>query len=340
MTKDKSPSDQEGYKEFLNEALQQTVTPFAEEKQDQALKKGRNRARFTNICLVLTFLLCIQPILYIATMVYYNFSPTNASEIRKVTKQTLSITEPNVYMKERYMKQTLLPFSLQLQFDLSKRVGKKDVRIGTENIHYLFSTPKKVNRNYTIDEPIPEVQYKDNEVLFHPDNYYTSYDSGNEREVLQGLPKESVVEVYVSFRELLSIQTVNETFKNVDVVWYAVDTGLEKKRGKHDGYYVAPIGFPADIISNLEGPFSNETPHEKQFVNILKSLQKHEKLAEEIARAKTLELPKRIAYIEKNGIKSYGAVITGPKEEIEKILENEYIRKWKVGETRLWNWHS
>ncbi|MEH7464228.1 anti-sigma factor C-terminal domain-containing protein [Bacillus thuringiensis] len=124
------------------------------------------------------------------------------------------------------------------------------------------------------------------------------------------------------------------------VVWYAVDTGLEKKRGKHDGYYVAPIGFPADIISNLEGPFSNATPHEKQFVNILKSLQKHEKLAEEIARAKTLELPKRIAYVEKNGIKSYGAVITGPKEEIVKILENEHVRKWKVGESRLWNWHS
>ena len=340
MTKDKSSSEQEGYKEFLNEALQQSITPLAEEKQGQTLKKGRNRARFTNLCLVLTFLLCIQPILYIATMIYYNFSSTNAFEIREVTKQMLSITEPNVYMKERYMKQTLLPFSLQLQFDLSKRVGKKDVRIGTENIHYLFSTPTKVNRNYTIDEPIPEVQYKDNEVLFHPDNYYTSYNSGNEREVLQGLPKESVVEVYVSFRELLSIQKVNATFKNVDVVWYAVDTGLEKKRGKHDGYYIAPIGFPADIISNLEGSFSNETPHEEQFLNILKSLQKHEKLAEEIARAKTLELPKRIAYIEKNGIKSYGAVITGQKEKKEKILENEYVREWKVGETRLWNWHS
>lgn len=73
-------------------------------------------------------------------------------EIRNVVKQTISVTEPNVYMKERDMEQTLLPLSLQLHFDLYKRVGKKDIRIGEEKTYYLLSKVAKVNREYTTDE--------------------------------------------------------------------------------------------------------------------------------------------------------------------------------------------
>lgn len=58
-------------------------------------------------------------------------------EIRNVVKQTISVTEPNVYMKERDMEQTLLPLSLQLHFDLYKRVGKKDIRIEKRK-HILY----------------------------------------------------------------------------------------------------------------------------------------------------------------------------------------------------------
>lgn len=73
-------------------------------------------------------------------------------EIRNVVKQTISVTEPNVYMKERDMEQTLLPLSLQLHFDLYKRVGKKDIRIGEEKTYYLLSKVAKVSREYTTDE--------------------------------------------------------------------------------------------------------------------------------------------------------------------------------------------
>ena len=59
-------------------------------------------------------------------------------EIRNVVNQTLSVTEPNVFLKDRDMEQTLLPLSLQLHFDLYKRVGKKDIRIGEEKTDYIF----------------------------------------------------------------------------------------------------------------------------------------------------------------------------------------------------------
>ena len=64
-------------------------------------------------------------------------------EIRNVVNQTLSVTEPNVFLKDRDMEQTLLPLSLQLHFDLYKRVGKKDIRIGKrKQIIYLVAQRK------------------------------------------------------------------------------------------------------------------------------------------------------------------------------------------------------
>ncbi|HEK9100490.1 anti-sigma factor [Bacillus pfraonensis] len=340
MTNDKPHFEKEGYKDLLQEALQQKPASLPDGKQEQVLKKGRNRARLTNVLIVLTFLLIIQPILYVSTLAYYALAPTNAMELRNVVKQTLSVTEPNVFMKERDMKQTLLPLSLQLHFDLYKRIGKNDIRIGEEKTSYLLSNATKVSREYTIDEKIPEIPYIDNEVLSHPNNYNVSYNSSEEVQILKGLPQESVVEVYVSFRELLSIQEAERMFPNIDIVWYAVNTGLEEKQKNDEGMYVAPIGFPADTISSLGGPFLSETPHEKQFIDVLKSLRKHENLATKLSRAKTLELSKRISFLEKNGIKTYGAVVTGPKVEVEKLMTHEKVRRVKVGEARLWNWHS
>ncbi|MED1518313.1 anti sigma factor C-terminal domain-containing protein, partial [Bacillus paranthracis] len=106
------------------------------------------------------------------------------------------------------------------------------------------------------------------------------------------------------------------------------------------GMYVAPIGFPADMISRPSGAFVSDSPHEEQFIDVLKSLQKHEDLAMKLSRAKTLELSKRISFLEKNWVKTYGAVVTGPKGEVEKLMSHEKVRNLKVGEARLWNWHS
>lgn len=251
--------------------------------------------------IVFTFLLLIQPIIYISTLLYYTVAPTNAMEIRNVVNQTLSVTEPNVFLKDRDMEQTLLPLSLQLHFDLYKRVGKKDIRIGEEKTDYVLSRATKVSREYTTDEKIPEVPYIDNEVLSHPNNYNASYNSSEEAQVLKGLPQESVVEAFVSFRELLSVQEVTNMFPTIDIVWYAVNTGLEEKQTNEEGMYVAPIGFPADMISRPSGAFESDSPHEEQFIDVLKSLQKHEDLAVKLSRAKVLELSKRISFLEKMG---------------------------------------
>ena len=140
MTNDKPHSEQDDYKELLQEALHQMDT-LSNGKQEQVMKIGK-KERITNVLIVFTFYYLFN-LYYIYLLAYYVFAPTNAMEIRNVVNQTLSVTEPNVFLKDRDMEQTLLPLSLQLHFDLYKRVGKKDIRIGKrKQIIYLVEQRK------------------------------------------------------------------------------------------------------------------------------------------------------------------------------------------------------
>ncbi|MGV3240917.1 anti sigma factor C-terminal domain-containing protein [Streptococcus hyovaginalis] len=44
-------------------------------------------------------------------------------------------------------------------------------------------------------------------------------------------------------------------------------------------------------------------------------------------------------YLQKNGIHIYGAVVTGPKESLVKLQDNDMVKGMKLGEVRLWNWY-
>ena len=78
--------------------------------------------------------------------------------------------------------------------------------------------------------------------------------------------------------------------------------------------------------------------NEQAFKDILNFIVQHEELATEVSSAKNLELKERIAYINEHGIKTYAVVVTGPKNEIEKLRETNLVRIIKIGEVKLWNW--
>ncbi|BCD12685.1 hypothetical protein BC30075_3602 [Bacillus cereus] len=55
MTNDKPHSEQEDYKDLLQEALHQRPASLPDGKQEQVLKIGKKRARITNVLIVFTF---------------------------------------------------------------------------------------------------------------------------------------------------------------------------------------------------------------------------------------------------------------------------------------------
>ncbi|SEP90313.1 Sigma factor regulator N-terminal [Virgibacillus subterraneus] len=49
---------------------------------------------------------------------------------------------------------------------------------------------------------------------------------------------------------------------------------------------------------------------------------------------------KRLKYLRENGIKVYGAVVTGPIREIEKLLDEEQFHQFYLGGVEVWNWYE
>lgn len=47
---------------------------------------------------------------------------------------------------------------------------------------------------------------------------------------------------------------------------------------------------------------------------------------------------KRLAYLQKNGVHVYGATITGPVRELEKLKEQPEFYRFQLGHIEIWNW--
>ncbi len=46
----------------------------------------------------------------------------------------------------------------------------------------------------------------------------------------------------------------------------------------------------------------------------------------------------RLQYMEQHGIKVYGAIVTGPVRELEKLREEQAFYEFQLGQVELWNW--
>ncbi|KOP68983.1 hypothetical protein AMS62_07420 [Bacillus sp. FJAT-18019] len=47
---------------------------------------------------------------------------------------------------------------------------------------------------------------------------------------------------------------------------------------------------------------------------------------------------KRLAYLRKNGVQVYGATVTGPVRELEKLKEEQEFMEFRLGRIEVWNW--
>ena len=64
---------------------------------------------------------------------------------------------------------------------------------------------------------------------------------------LEKLPEGTVAEAYVSFNRFFTTDELLKQFedRNMEAVWFAVDTGPEDRFGDHDGVITDPVGFPS-----------------------------------------------------------------------------------------------
>ncbi|MBD8032362.1 MULTISPECIES: anti-sigma factor [Solibacillus] len=324
------------YEKLIANSKKQQLSDSQQQKLNQQMKRTVSLSKMKLMVGTITIILMILPVSYIFTFLYYAFG-TKSTTLMDVTSQTLYVTEPNTSLEEIEFDMEFSPFSMQLQFEQYKRIGKEDYTVNTYDMRYTLGnlTSKEVNSR------LERAQRKNpNETspwLTHPKNQ-SDVDTWREWEVLRGLPDETVVEAYISLHDLHTVDEIRRSFANVDVVWAAVDTGVEEKNLSKDGDVVSPIGYPVQVDNTTWSPFRDAYSNEQVFIDILNYIVQYEDLATKVSSHKNLKLQERIDYINKNGIKTYGVVVTGPKNEIEKLEDINLIRKIKLGEVKLWNW--
>lgn len=331
-------SDKELYRAYLAGTKKEMdmTTGLSEEKQKRIIKLGKNSARLSNILITAAILLLILPVTQLLTYLYYGVGD-KANELIDVSTKTIYVTEPNMSLEEMELESDIGFFSMNLLFDVYKRIGKEDYDAGDYDIHFALGKAMEPKKDLTLERPLPDYP-SGADYLYHPDAL-PALDSGGEREILDGLPDGTVAELYVSFYELTEPDAIEKWLPaDLELRWVAVDTGIEGKMLDSDGDPVSAVGYPAQVDNTTWSPFNGrEQTNKEVFIGILNLLKEHEDTAMQIS-GNSLAIPERLTYLEKNGVKAYGAVVTGPTAELRKLADKDEIRAMKVGEVKLWNW--
>jgi len=348
----------EQYQEHLDERKPPSTIPMIEKKQIRILKRSKWRARFQTALTALGIFILVMFVSTILTAIYYSWGePDRADVFAKVIDYTLAVTEPDGDLGGTST--NVKPFfRAEMERDLKKRVGHETMKVGDLKVNFLFSLMS-----------FPESNYIGNVSQNQPIFSYPGYDRGSsEWGRLEKLAEGTVVSAFISFNKLESTKEVFQILgeKEFDISWFAVDIGNTVKEADRDsGVILDPIGFPSTPIWHDDDMKLDSREEEKgflfgkviteghsspsyeegdtdmlhtQFLKTLRFLEKHEKMANKLYGGRKLDLEKTIQYLEKNEIKHYGVVITGPTKEILKLKKEKAISTIEVDEVGFWNW--
>ncbi|WP_153465461.1 anti-sigma factor [Sediminibacillus terrae] len=306
-------------------------------KAAKMVRSSIRHARFSLIAYVVMIVLLIYPVMTMASYLYYGWG-NKANRLIDAAIETVYVTEPNVSLEEMEIEEEVGLFSLDVNMDLFKRIGDKDIKLGDWEVGYQFDQAEPPSRDYITETPPEDIPYYDTKKLYHPEASITNHDT-DAWDTLEKLPEGTVAEAYLSLNDLHQPDSMREITEGLDIEWrwYAIDTGLEASGKSSEGGYLAPIGYPAQTDPDAWSPYHDGKPNAEQFMDSLRFLEDYEQQAVDIAHAKWLDLDERIDYLEGHGIKAYGGVVTGPSKEILKLQDNESVRAIYLGEVRLWN---
>ncbi|MBU8787899.1 MULTISPECIES: anti-sigma factor [Bacillus] len=324
----------EAYQEMLDQEMKDenwdlSISP---EKQKAILRYGKNKSYLRISTLAVISTLIILPLCTLGSYLYYGLGghDSKGNELVQTASMTVAVTQPNIQVDTDALVNKVKLFGMKAQFPLKKQIGNVTKIVGNEEVDMFFDQLKP-----------PEVEQY-NQELSNEERYFV-YPAGikgksvsKAKSMLKQLPGGSVTEAFLSFERSYPTDELYDKLKGYDirVLWNAIETEDDLK----DHPYAEPIGFPgkdSGRIFKFQHPDQNEN---EQFKSALSYMARHHKWAETISGRKDLKLAKRLDYVNQNGIHVYGAVVTGPSKEIERLIEKGPVKAAKVGEVELWNW--
>lgn len=332
------------YQEFLDEQLdinassQNTNNSNIVKNADKIIKRGKWRARFQNAFIALSLFFVLLMVFQTVTSNYYNLgSPSKSSLYENVMWTALQTTRPNINITGNSFSSGIF-FSRNIEISYSKKVGGQEYGHGAVTLKFNFNKPKII---------ADEFPNSSNSITFfiNPNLKESEKKAWN---TLDKLPEGTVSEAYLTLGRLYETDEILKKFENKDLslLWLGVDTGLSRS----ETYTIdGVLGFPNTTFTpRLYGkkpstnptelnPFGDGKQRNENFINALEFLNKYKDITKQIAPSSDIQ--SALDYVNKNGVKIFGVVVTGPTKEILKLKDDGFVSGINVGETRLWNWN-
>lgn len=329
--------------ENLIEEREEKDIRLDEQEQKAILRRSRWRYRFSNATFTSFMIGVLVFIVFITSQVINYFWFWSASDtMQRTMSDMVQFTTPGVRVAGGGTNGGLF-LSINMQYALEERVGRENQRVGTVESKALFqltNTKMKWNNG----------QY--------PISLYFKYPQADMRieggrntagwSTLEKLPEGTVAQMAISFSHLLTHDQYFEIAKKyeLDTLWFAVATGQEQKtneggmlsKGNIWGYNVEGLNYGDGITVNGEGE-----RRAKVYMNEMAYLLEQRQWSERIGKQLMYTDPKledRYEYMKKNGVKLYGAVITGPTKELLKLKQEVVFTEPYVGRVDWWNWEQ
>ncbi|MFF2530126.1 anti-sigma factor [Brevibacillus sp. NPDC058079] len=335
--------------EEMGEDNSKTKQPetLSAEKQRAIVRRGKwkNRLSTAGFTIVLPFLAGVVLLIlngWVGSLMH--------EDLFRVAKSMVNFTQPGVSVGSSGSQVGLLYGNISME--LRERVGGEEKNAGrfesTNVLRNVNAKPQWTNgvREQKLFFRYPtEGETEDTMSLTSP--AWTT---------MEKLPEGTVSQLAISFDHFLTYEEYyalisrHVTSSGQDTVWFAVDTGVELKQAESDVPYLLlgagdVWGFAqreldyggAPIRVNGEGARRMAT-----YLNEMKYLSEQEGLTRDIGKALVFgsdpQIAERYNYMQQNGVRIYGAVLTGPTKELLKLKAEKSITAAFLGKVDWWNW--
>ncbi|MED5018926.1 anti-sigma factor [Paenibacillus chibensis] len=328
-------------------------------REAKLLRKGKWKARINTVLTLISLLIWITFLSSIGTSLFYSLgNPGYGNTDRHVVEAAIAVAYPN--MDVRLSSDAGPYFNMKVKSPVTKTVGKEHMEVGDFSASFLFNWMRLYDFSWTDREANGKAMFQ------YPGS--SGFNSDQAWERLQKLPEGTVAEAFVSYKRFYTTDEILQQFKGKEMnpLWFAVDSGdaSAKWRSFNGGVELNPIGFPANPVWLPEDGIPSNVSEQKtgfltlekhsvtsypsldvygsgdirdeNFVNTLKVLVKHKFIAKRLIPF--VDLKATLDYVEKNGVKIYGVVVTGPTKEILKLKDDPEVSALQAGKVALWNW--
>ncbi|USG66729.1 anti-sigma factor [Brevibacillus ruminantium] len=315
-----------------------------EDKQRAIIRRGKWKSRLSNAAYTVGISLLIG---IAAWLVNFWIGRSLYDETYRVSKDLVNFTQPGIEVGSSGAQVGLLYGKIQME--MRERIGGDRQRVGsfeTTNVLYKVSA-----------RPVWNNGFREKHLFFlFPLENTPSQDHSYRRDpawsTLEKLPEGTVSQLAISFDHLMSLRELYQFLApyDLDLTWLAVDTGQERKHEMaKEGVVLLSAGeiwgYPENGLDFGEVPIIVRGEEERRtaaYVAEMKYLAEQKRLSQSIAESlifqrEGAQIQERYQYLEENGVKIYGVVVTGATKELLRLKQEPSITAAFLGKIDWWN---